>query len=159
MMFKTKSADAVPSQPGLKNAAAPTVISADMTIQGDLKSAGDLQVEGIVIGDIEAGRLVIAEGGKVNGNVAAQNVRICGALNGAVRSAMVTLTATARVLGDVHHELLSIETGGQLEGQSRRIATGPTPAPLSPFSSITPPALYDLHSFAAATYEASDVWE
>jgi cytoskeletal protein CcmA (bactofilin family) len=38
---------------------------------------------------------------------------------------MVTLTATARVVGDIHHELLAIETGGQLEGMSRRL----TPAP------------------------------
>ena len=69
--------------------------------------------------------MTIAEGGMVSGNITAKNVRICGALNGSVRSEMVTLTATARVVGDIHHELLAIETGGQLEGMSRRLVPNP----------------------------------
>jgi cytoskeletal protein CcmA (bactofilin family) len=99
----------------------PSIISAEMTIHGDLHSNGDLQVEGTIIGDLNVAKVTIAEGGSVSGNITAKNVRICGALNGSVRSEMVTLTATARVVGDVHHELLAIETGGQLEGMSRRL--------------------------------------
>jgi cytoskeletal protein CcmA (bactofilin family) len=104
-----------------KNSGVPSIISAEMTIHGDLKSPGDLQIEGTIVGEIEVGKLVIAEGGRVEGNIIAQNVRICGALNGSVRAGMVTLTATARVIGDIHHELLAIETGGQLEGLARRL--------------------------------------
>jgi len=106
----------VPKQSGV-----PSIVSAEMTIRGDLKSPGDLQIEGAVIGEIEVGKLVIAEGGRVEGNIIAQNVKICGILSGSVHAGMVTLTATARVVGDIHHELLAIETGGQLEGMSRRI--------------------------------------
>jgi cytoskeletal protein CcmA (bactofilin family) len=99
----------------------PSIISAEMTIHGDLQSNGDLQIEGTIIGDLNVTKLTIAEGGSVSGNIVAKNVRICGALTGTVRSEMVTLTATARVVGDIHHELLAIETGGQLEGMSRRL--------------------------------------
>ncbi len=106
----------VPKQSGV-----PSIISAEMIIRGDLKSPGDLQIEGAVMGEIEVGKLVIAEGGRVEGNIVAQNVKICGALHGSVRASMVTLTATAQVIGDIHHELLAIETGGQLEGMARRI--------------------------------------
>lgn len=127
-MFKNKAAAqpvSTPAQaafkPAAKTSAVPSIVSADMTIRGDLVSTGDLQVEGTVIGEVHVGRLVIAEGGTVNGNVVAQNVRVCGVLNGSIRGAMVSLTATARVTGDVHHELLAIEAGGLLEGQSRRI--------------------------------------
>jgi cytoskeletal protein CcmA (bactofilin family) len=129
-----------------------------MIVHGNLKSPGELQIEGTVIGDIETGRLVIAEGGRVSGNVIAQNVRICGVLNGAVRSAMVTLTATARVLGDVHHELLSIETGCQLEGHSRRLIPEPDAGPLAPFTAASPPALFNVNSFVPAP-DAEAVWE
>jgi cytoskeletal protein CcmA (bactofilin family) len=101
-----------------------------MTIHGDLQSSGDLQIEGTIFGDLNVTKLTIAEGGTVSGNIVAKNVRICGALNGSVRSEMVTLTATARVVGDIHHELLAIETGGQLEGMSRRLTPNPQiPAP------------------------------
>jgi len=110
----------------------PSIISAEMTIHGDMHSNGDLQIEGTIIGDLNVTKVTIAEGGSVSGNIVAKNVRICGALNGSVRSEMVTLTATARVVGDIHHELLAIETGGQLEGMSRRL--------VQPAAQISPPA-------------------
>jgi cytoskeletal protein CcmA (bactofilin family) len=124
-MFKTKSA--APSAPAtvlLPNRGAapkvPTIVSADMVVDGNLKTAGDVQVEGIVNGQIEAGRLVIAEGGVVNGNVIGETVRISGTLNGNINGGMVTLANTAKVIGDVLHDLVAIETGGLLEGLSRR---------------------------------------
>ncbi len=137
-MFKTKqpapmttSSSMVTAEPAKpvkqlsRASTVPSIISSEMTIHGDLQSNGDLQIEGTIIGDLNVTKLTIAEGGTVSGNIVAKNVRICGALNGSVRSEMVTLTATARVVGDIHHELLAIETGGQLEGMSRRL----TPAP------------------------------
>jgi len=106
-----------------------------MTVNGNLHSQGDVQVEGAVVGDIAAAKLVIADGGTVTGNITAQDERICGGLNGSVRANTVTLTATARVLGDVHHDLLTIETGGRLEGLSRRLVAEPDVAEI-----LEPPA-------------------
>ncbi len=117
-----------PSRPAPRSAV-PSIISADTTIHGHLHSTGDVQVEGAVVGDITATKLVIADGGSVAGNVTAKDVRICGALTGAVHGEMVTLTNTARVLGDIHHELLAIETGGRLEGMSRRLVPAQTTLP------------------------------
>jgi cytoskeletal protein CcmA (bactofilin family) len=130
MIFKTKgelnAAPATPAmmsapRPAPKPSGVPTIVGPDMIIRGNLQSLGDLQVDGTVIGDIQVGRLVIAEGGTVHGDVVAQNVRVCGTINGAIRAGMVTLTATGTILGDVLHELLAIETGGRLEGTSRRM--------------------------------------
>jgi cytoskeletal protein CcmA (bactofilin family) len=120
-MFKTekppvKHAAKQPARPRV-----PSIISAEMRVQGNLTSDGDLQVEGAVIGDITVAKLVIAEGGTVAGNIVAQDVKICGCLTGSVRAPLVVLTSTAQVVGDVHHELLTIERGGRLEGFSRRI--------------------------------------
>ncbi len=104
----------------------PTIISADMVIEGNFKTTGDIQVEGQITGDIIAGRLVLAESGVINGNVTADNARICGTLNGCVQGGSITLTATAKVTGDVQHDVLAIEAGALLEGFSRR---GAKPAP------------------------------
>jgi cytoskeletal protein CcmA (bactofilin family) len=146
-MFKTKppapmttstsmvpADSAKPIKPLSRASTVPSIISAEMVIRGDLQSDGDLQIEGTIIGDLNVTKLTIAEGGTVSGNIVAKNVRICGALNGSVRSEMVTLTATARVVGDIHNELLTIETGGQLEGMSRRLtpATAQISAPEAP---------------------------
>ncbi len=117
-----------PVRPLHRQSNVPSIVSAEMTIHGDLQSSGDLQIEGTVVGEIEVGKLVIAEGGTVSGNIVAKDVRICGALTGSVRSVMITLTSTARVVGDLYHEVLAIEAGGQLEGMSRRwVPGGPEP--------------------------------
>ncbi|OYV38573.1 MAG: hypothetical protein B7Z80_09635 [Rhodospirillales bacterium 20-64-7] len=99
----------------------PSIISADTTVRGDIQSVGELHVEGSVIGNINVAKLVITDGGNVTGDITASDVRICGTLTGAVRSKMVTLTTTARVTGDVYHEVLAIEAGASLEGQCRRL--------------------------------------
>ncbi len=119
MMFKTKQSPALVSGPHTPRGV-PTIISADMVIEGNFKTAGDMQVEGQITGQIEAGRLVLAEGGVINGNVTADHARICGTLNGCVQGGTITLTATAKVTGDVQHDVLAIEAGGLLEGHSRR---------------------------------------
>ena len=62
-MFKTKQAPPTPLQPSNargQRATVPTIISVDMVVEGNLKTSGDVQVEGRVIGHIEAGRLVLA---------------------------------------------------------------------------------------------------
>jgi len=99
----------------------PSIISADMTIRGNLKCAGRLQIEGTVLGDIEVGQLVISDGAVVQGEIDAQEVEISGALTGLVRAREITLKATARVVGDLYQEVLAIDPGAQLEGQCRRL--------------------------------------
>jgi cytoskeletal protein CcmA (bactofilin family) len=128
----------------------PSIISAEMTIHGDLQSTGDLQVEGHVVGEIDAAKLVIAEGGSVTGNIIAGDLRISGTLSGTARAAKITLTATARVEGDLYHEILAIEAGGQLEGQSRRLA------PTVPDALLTgPQAENNTTEWPVGAYEAT----
>lgn len=46
-----------------------SLISADMVLDGDCRTDGALRVEGHVKGDIQAGRLMVGETGRVGGNV------------------------------------------------------------------------------------------
>lgn len=98
----------------------PSIISADLKITGDLQSDGDIHVDGLVEGDIYAKSVTIGDSAKVNGKINGERVRICGSLSGGVDAAMVELTRTARVEGDIVHGSLQIEAGGCLEGQLRR---------------------------------------
>ena len=99
--------------------AAPSIISSDLKILGDLISAGDLQVDGIVEGDIQSRSLTIGEGAVVNGNVLAETTRVCGQVTGQIKASTVTLDRTAKVVGDVIHQILAIEPGAFLEGHVR----------------------------------------
>jgi cytoskeletal protein CcmA (bactofilin family) len=108
-----------------KKAGAPSIISPDLRVNGDLVCSGDIQVDGWIEGDIQSRNVVIGESATVHGGVQAENVRICGSVNGQIRADNVTLEKSARVTGDILHKSLSIEQGAFLEGMCKRIDTSP----------------------------------
>jgi cytoskeletal protein CcmA (bactofilin family) len=102
-------------------ASVPSIISADLRINGDLICSSDIQVDGWVEGDIQSRSVVVGEGATVHGSLQAEKVRICGVVNGAIKADQVILEKTAKVTGDVHHKSLAIEQGAQLEGMCKRL--------------------------------------
>jgi cytoskeletal protein CcmA (bactofilin family) len=103
----------------------PSIVSADLTIRGNLSGKGDVQIEGKVFGRIEAGNLVVAEGGEVEGDIIAKAVAISGTVRGSIKAGTVTLSSTARVKGGVMHDVLAIEAGARLEGECKRLPGAP----------------------------------
>ena len=101
--------------------ASPSIISPDLKVNGNLESAGDLQIDGKVIGDIKSRSVTVGESAHVKGAVVSDTARICGSVNGQIRAASVTIARTAKVKGDIFHQTLSIEAGAELEGQVRRL--------------------------------------
>ena len=108
--------------------AVPSIISADLSIDGNLNSGGEIQVDGVVNGDIKCKALIVGVKGSVVGEVVAQTVRMHGAVKGMIRAKSVFLASTARMSGDVEHESLAIEPGAYMEGHCKRISeTSVTP--------------------------------
>ena len=97
-----------------------SVLSSDLTITGNLKTTGDIQVEGTVEGDIRAHLLTVGEGATVRGECMADDVVVNGRIVGRVRGLKVRLTATARVEGDIIHKTIAIESGAHFEGSVQR---------------------------------------
>lgn len=97
-----------------------SVLSADLHITGNLKTSGDIQIEGTVDGDIRAHLLTVGEGATVKGEVIADDVVVNGRVVGKVRGLKVRLTSTARVEGDIIHKTIAIESGAHFEGSVQR---------------------------------------
>ncbi len=95
----------------------PSIISPDLKIVGNLKSDGEIQIDGTVKGDIKSHMLTVGEQGKVNGSTVAETVRIFGTVNGRVQAKTVRLDKSARVTADISHETLTIEAGAYFEGK------------------------------------------
>lgn len=110
----------------------PSIISASLRIMGNLVSDGDVQVDGVVDGDVRSRSLTISEGAAVNGAIEADNVRIHGMVNGQISARSVMLGASARVIGDVIHTDLVVESGAFLEGHCRHLAAAPVAAVETP---------------------------
>ena len=112
------SSDFASSAPKAKPPA--SVLSSDLTVVGNLKTAGDIQIEGTVEGDIRAHLLTVGEGATVKGECMADDVVVNGRIIGRVRGLKVRLTSTARVEGDIIHKTIAIESGAHFEGSVQR---------------------------------------
>lgn len=108
---------------------APSILSSDLHVQGNMKTSGDIQVEGTVEGDIRAHLLTVGESATIKGEIVADDVVINGRIVGRVRGLKVRLTSTARVEGDIIHKTIAIESGAHFEGSVQRaedpLASGP----------------------------------
>ncbi len=131
-----KQADATPAAPASAAPAAPaasdytssmpkakpaaSLLSSDLHITGNVKTTGDIQVEGTVEGDIRAHLLTVGETATIKGEITADDVVINGRIVGRVRGLKVRLTSTARVEGDIIHKTIAIESGAHFEGSVQR---------------------------------------
>lgn len=99
---------------------AASVLSSDLTITGNLKTTGDIQIEGTIDGDIRAHLLTVGESATIRGEIVADDVVVHGRVVGRVRGLKVRLTSTARVEGDIVHKTIAIESGAHFEGSVQR---------------------------------------
>ncbi|MCU4651752.1 polymer-forming cytoskeletal protein [Roseibacterium sp. SDUM158016] len=109
-----------PSPQSGKSKPSPSVLSSDLTIVGNLRTTGDIQVEGTIQGDIRAHLLTVGESANIEGEIVADDIVVTGKVTGRVRGLKVRLTSTARVEGDIIHKTIAIESGAHFEGSVQR---------------------------------------
>ncbi|MER5170376.1 polymer-forming cytoskeletal protein [Thioclava sp. GXIMD2076] len=113
-----------------------SVLSSDLTITGNIRTTGDVQVEGVVEGDIRAHLLTVGETATIRGEIVADDIVVNGRVIGRVRGLKVRLTSTAKVEGDIIHKTIAIESGAHFEGSVQRqedpLQTGETTPKLAP---------------------------
>ena len=82
----------------------------------DLTRPGEIEVRGRVEGTIHSRRVTVGAGGLVEGRIFAESVCIHGSVRGPVIATSVAVTKTARVIGSITHNELSIEPGAYMKG-------------------------------------------
>ena len=117
----SKDVETTPVKADNKQQKVPTIISASLRIVGNLISDGDVQVDGIIDGNVRSRTLTIGESATINGEVEAETVRIHGSISGQIKAKKVELGPTAKVVGDIIHSLLIVESGAYLEGSCRHL--------------------------------------
>lgn len=94
-----------------------STLSSDLQLEGVIAGGGDLQVDGLIKGEVRLGRLIVGETGSIEGNVSADYIEVRGRIVGAVAGKQVKLTSTAYVDGDITAEQLSIDIGAYFQGR------------------------------------------
>jgi cytoskeletal protein CcmA (bactofilin family) len=94
-----------------------TVIARDSNFNGKLKSEGNVRVEGVFDGELEATKSIyVAESARANARLKAAEVVIAGAFDGQVDAdSRVHLAPTARAKGRIKTAVLVIEEGAVVD--------------------------------------------
>jgi cytoskeletal protein CcmA (bactofilin family) len=98
----------------------PSVIAADLNVLGNIISDGVLDIDGKIDGNVRCHTASIRPNGRVHGDVTAEIVHVYGAVEGVIKAKSVMLYATAKVVGTIMHESLSIEDGAFVDGKFKR---------------------------------------
>lgn len=95
-----------------------TVLGANSTLRGDLKSQANVRLDGTFEGNLEIeGNVLVGETGKVTADINAKNVVIAGAVRGNVSGNKVQLLRTSRVWGDISAAAITTEEGAFIDGK------------------------------------------
>jgi cytoskeletal protein CcmA (bactofilin family) len=97
------------------------LISNGTDITGDVKSSGDIRIDGSLSGNLNTkGKVVIGQTGKVNGEVFCKNSEVSGIVEGKINvSQLLILKASSKILGDIATSKLSIEPGAIFSGNCK----------------------------------------
>ena len=107
----------------------PSLVSTDLEITGDLKTPGEVQLDGTIEGDIACAKLIVGEKACITGLVEANEVVIRGKIIGQIKAHSVELAKTAHVVGDIWHDILAVDAGAFLEGHCKPNEAQPTIRP------------------------------
>jgi cytoskeletal protein CcmA (bactofilin family) len=99
------------------------LISNGTDITGDIKSNGDIRIDGSLKGNLNTkGKVVIGPTGKVSGEVICKNSEVSGIVEGKITvGQLLNLKASSKILGDIATSKLSIEPGALFSGNCKMI--------------------------------------
>ena len=102
---------------------ASNIIGKGTMVEGHIHTTGNMRIEGNVKGNITTkAKLVLGNTAHVEGGVEAQNCEIAGKLHGDSRiEALLTLKATAVVVGNILTGKLVLEEGAHFNGKCEMI--------------------------------------
>jgi cytoskeletal protein CcmA (bactofilin family) len=94
------------------------LIGAGTSIEGEVKSNGDIRIDGTVKGSVTSkAKVVIGSTGLIEGDINCQNADISGAVKGKTNvTEMLFLKSSAKITGDIVSSKLVVESGATFTG-------------------------------------------
>ena len=96
-----------------------------LQLEGDLRSAGSLDVAGLINGNVFVTDIVVAETGSVRGAIEATNIEINGHIEGKISADVIIIGRSAIIKGDIFFKnTLKTEEGADIDGYIKRVTNG-----------------------------------
>lgn len=103
--------------------AAETVVGTSVKLKGNLKSDGDITIDGSINGEVKTkGTVNIGPNANIIASINARNVIVSGTVQGnIIASERLNITETGRVYGDINANILNIASGAIFSGKSAMV--------------------------------------
>ena len=88
-----------------------------MQLEGDILSAGSVDVAGLINGNVNVEEMIIQETGSVKGNLNVKEIEINGHVEGQIIADIISLGKSSVIKGDIFFKLsLKTEEGAEIDG-------------------------------------------
>ena len=96
-----------------------------MQIEGDVRTAGSIDVAGLINGSIFVSEMTIKETGSIRGSVEATSIEVNGHVEGKISADTIIVGKTAVIKGDIFFKnTLKTEEGADIDGYIKRVNNG-----------------------------------
>jgi len=93
-----------------------------LQLEGDLRTSGNLDIAGLINGNVYVSEATVTETGSVRGTVEASKIEINGHIQGKIIADAIVIGRTAVIKGDVYFKnTLKTEEGADIDGYIKRI--------------------------------------
>jgi cytoskeletal protein CcmA (bactofilin family) len=96
------------------------VISSGTVIEGTVRTAGGLRIEGLVTGGAQADHVTVEQNGRVEGSIEALTVTVAGQVQGSIAARDIEVLRPARIEGELSYVDIAIERGARVRGVHRQ---------------------------------------
>ena len=98
-----------------------------LQLEGDLRTSGNLDIAGLINGNVYVSEVTVTETGSIRGSVEATKIEINGHIQGKITADAIVIGRSAVIKGDVYFKsTLKTEEGADIDGYIKRINNGKT---------------------------------
>jgi cytoskeletal protein CcmA (bactofilin family) len=120
MFSRDRSAPAPAAKPVRNGTPGLSFVGPELVVSGDVSTQAQLHVDGRIDGNVRCAQLIQGVAGIIAGNIDADEARLAGTVEGTVIARTLIIEASAKIMGDVAYETVSIDAGAHIEGRLAR---------------------------------------
>ena len=98
-----------------------------LQLEGDLRTAGSIDIAGLINGNVFVSEVIITETGSIVGTLEAATAEVNGHVKGKITADTVIIGKSAIIKGDIFfRKTLKTEEGADIDGYIKRVSNGKT---------------------------------
>ena len=96
-----------------------------LQLEGDLRSSGNIDVAGLINGNVFISEMVVTETGSIRGSIEAVSIEVNGHIEGKITADSIIIGKSAVIKGDIFfRKTLKTEEGADIDGYIKRVNNG-----------------------------------